>query len=82
MRCEHNRYAINPIHMIFLRIFFTMDTINMKSKCYDKLHKNRKKLAKNTSFLSDEQYNEYLIQNNHKKLIQMSKIKYQTQNNT
>jgi len=34
-----------------------MDTINMKSKFYDKLHTNRKNLAKNTCFLSDEQYN-------------------------
>jgi len=37
-----------------------MDTINMKSKFYDELHKNRKNLANNTSFLSDEKYNELI----------------------
>ena len=37
-----------------------MDTINMKSKFYDELHTNRKNLAKNTNFLSDERYNELI----------------------
>uniref|UniRef100_A0A2S2P516 KRAB-A domain-containing protein 2 n=1 Tax=Schizaphis graminum TaxID=13262 RepID=A0A2S2P516_SCHGA len=35
-----------------------MDTINMKSNFYNELHKNRKNLANNTSFLSDEKYDE------------------------
>ncbi|KAL4131012.1 hypothetical protein QTP88_008372 [Uroleucon formosanum] len=37
-----------------------MDTINMKSNFSDELHKNRKNLAYNTSFLSDEKYNELI----------------------
>jgi len=37
-----------------------MDTINMKSNFYNELHKNRKNLANNTSFLSDEKYNELI----------------------
>ncbi|KAL4152711.1 hypothetical protein QTP88_000544 [Uroleucon formosanum] len=37
-----------------------MDTINMKSIFYNELHNNRKNLANNTSFLSDEKYNELI----------------------
>lgn len=37
-----------------------MDTNDMKSNFYDELQKNRKNLAINTSFLSDEQYNEFI----------------------
>lgn len=32
----------------------------MKSNFYNELHKNRKNLANNTSFLSDEKYNELI----------------------
>jgi len=35
-----------------------MDTTNMKLNFYKELHKNRKNLANNTSFLTDEKYNE------------------------
>jgi len=35
-----------------------MATINMKSNLYNELHKNSENLSNNTSFLSDEKYNE------------------------
>ncbi|KAL4096884.1 hypothetical protein QTP88_021759 [Uroleucon formosanum] len=38
----------------------TMDTINVKSNFCNELHKNRKNLANNTSFLSDVKYNELI----------------------